>query len=132
MCLPIPPLGNILVGEVGLEPTTTRVSDEYSTIELFPYGRLSIRQAYWLLRWDSNPRSSGYEPDEITTSPLSDIGWECRIRTRNLLDPNQGFYQIELTPNINNTTFVILRSKEYFTSLIYILSSVASYVCVTK
>ena len=27
----------------------------------------------WLLRWDLNPRSSGYEPDEITTSPLSDI-----------------------------------------------------------
>lgn len=101
MCLPIPPLGNILVGEVGLEPTTTRVSDEYSKpSELFPYRRLSIRQAYWLLRWDSNPRSSGYEPDEITPSPLSDIGWVCKIRTRNLLDPNQGFYQIELTPNI--------------------------------
>ena len=27
-------------------------------------------------------------------------GWEGRIRTRNLLNPNQGFYQIELLPNI--------------------------------
>lgn len=36
----------------------------------------------WLLRWDLNPRSFGYEPNEITTSPLSDMVLELGLEPR--------------------------------------------------
>lgn len=48
----------------------------------------------WLRRRDLNPRSSGYEPDEMTTSLLHYLGAPTKSRTPDISITNAALYQL--------------------------------------
>ena len=64
----------LLEQRVGTEPTT-----EGWKPTIFPV-KLALHICFWLRRWDSNPRPSAYEADEIKpTSPRRNILLVLRV-----------------------------------------------------
>ena len=78
----------------------------------------------WLRKRDSNPRPSGYEPDELPTAPSRDIsiknGGGSRIRTHAPLARPPGFQDRSLQP-----TWVFLHlflQYRLYTFLVFIVN----------
>ena len=79
ICLSIFFLHNLKLASLeppeGLEPPTYWLQNSHSSNW--------VMVAYWLRRWDSNPRFWAYEAHDLTTGLLRNVGWDGRSRTYN-------------------------------------------------